>query len=104
MPFDELQKDDKVALALVLLKQLQPYLSTNNLSTAPSKGNFHSRKVSHQEIMQQRDTQMNTTVRSVQKNNFISNKADEVLKEHGASGTAMEVDALHNILNNINVQ
>ena len=53
-------------------------------------------------IGQQRE--MATTVRTVQKNNFISNKADEVLKEHGASGMAIEVDALNNILNNINVQ
>jgi len=91
-----------VALALVLLKQLQPYLSTNNLTTAPSKGNFHSRKVSHQEFQQQRDSQMNSTTHSGQRN-YISNKADEVLKEHGAAGAANEVDALTSILNNINV-
>lgn len=35
-PFEKLEKDDRVALVLVLLKQLQPYLSTNNLTTAPS--------------------------------------------------------------------
>lgn len=34
-PIEHLQKEDKVALVLVLLKQLQPYLSANNLSTAP---------------------------------------------------------------------
>ena len=33
-PFEDLVKEDKVALVLVLLKQLQPYLSVNNLSTA----------------------------------------------------------------------
>lgn len=33
-PFEHLEKEDKVALVLVLLKQLQPYLSTHNLSTA----------------------------------------------------------------------
>mmetsp|Transcript_8629 Transcript_8629/g.13368 ORF Transcript_8629/g.13368 Transcript_8629/m.13368 type:complete len:288 (-) Transcript_8629:248-1111(-) len=34
-PIEHLDKEDKVALVLVLLKQLQPYLSANNLSTAP---------------------------------------------------------------------
>jgi hypothetical protein len=34
----------------------------------------------------------------------VRNKADEVLRQHGASGSAEEVDALHSILNNINVQ
>jgi len=37
-PFEHLAKEDKVALVLVLLKQLQPYLSANNLSTAPMSG------------------------------------------------------------------
>jgi len=35
---------------------------------------------------------------------FIKNKTDDVLRAHGASGTASEVEALHSILNNINVQ
>ena len=35
-PFEMLEKEDKIALVLVLLKQLQPYLSANNLSTAPT--------------------------------------------------------------------
>lgn len=34
-PIERLEKEDKVALVLLLLKQLQPYLSANNLSTAP---------------------------------------------------------------------
>ena len=34
-PIEELEKEDKVALVLVLLKQLQPYLSSQNLSTVP---------------------------------------------------------------------
>lgn len=34
-PFEQLSKEDKVALVLVLLKQLQPYLSSQNLSTLP---------------------------------------------------------------------
>ena len=33
-PIEQLDKEDKVALVLVLLKQLQPYLSSQNLSTA----------------------------------------------------------------------
>lgn len=31
-PVDEMSKEDKIALVLVLLKQLQPYLSASNLS------------------------------------------------------------------------
>lgn len=77
-PIEDLEKEDKIALVLVLLKQLQPYLSANNLSTAAQS------KPTHEQM--------------------VSNKTDEVLRQHGASGTAAEVDALHNILNNINVQ
>jgi hypothetical protein len=36
-PVEQLDKEDKIALVLVLLKQLQPYLSANNLSVAPPK-------------------------------------------------------------------
>ena len=35
VPMAHLGKEDKVALVLVLLKQLQPYLSANNLQTSP---------------------------------------------------------------------
>ena len=72
-----------MALVLVLLKQLQPYLSANNLSTAPPPG--------------MKSQQMN-------QEQFIRNHTDEVLRQHGAQGTAQEVDALNSILNNINVQ
>ena len=34
-PIEELPKEDKVTLVLVLLKQLQPYFSTQNLNVAP---------------------------------------------------------------------
>ena len=34
-PLEELPKEDKVSLVLVLLKQLQPYLSTHNLNAIP---------------------------------------------------------------------
>ena len=80
-PIEQLDKEDKVALVLVLLKQLQPYLSSQNLSTAspPQKKGYGQ-------------------------DNFISNHTDQVLKNHGASGTAAEVEALNSILNNINVQ
>lgn len=36
-PMEHLAKEDKIALVLVLLKQIQPYLSANNLSIAPVK-------------------------------------------------------------------
>jgi hypothetical protein len=78
-PVEHLPKQDKVALVLVLLKQLQPYLSASNLSMAPHLRNDGG------------DT-------------FVRNKADDVLRQHGAAGSAQEVDALQGILNNINVQ
>jgi len=34
-PFEELPKEDRITLVLVLLKQLQPYFSTHNLNIAP---------------------------------------------------------------------
>jgi len=34
----------------------------------------------------------------------IQAHTDEILRQHNASGTAAEVDALNSILNNINVQ
>jgi uncharacterized protein (DUF342 family) len=37
-PIELLEREDKVALVLVLLKQLQPYLSANNLAAAPPLG------------------------------------------------------------------
>jgi hypothetical protein len=33
-PFEQLKKEDKITLVLVLLKQLQPFLSSQNLSVA----------------------------------------------------------------------
>lgn len=80
-----MDKEDKVALVLVLLKQLQPYLSANNLSTAPIQG---VKSPQNQQITQEQ---------------YIRNQTDQVLQKHGASGTSAEVDALNSILNNINV-
>jgi len=34
-PFEELPKEDRITLVLVLLKQLQPYFSSNNLNVMP---------------------------------------------------------------------
>ena len=34
-PFEELPKEDRITLVLVLLKQLQPYFSSNNLNVEP---------------------------------------------------------------------
>ena len=34
-PIEDLPKEDKVTLVLVLLKQLQPYFSAQNLNVAP---------------------------------------------------------------------
>ena len=80
-PIEQLDKEDKVALVLVLLKQLQPYLSSQNLSTAPQ---HHQQPVMTHE-------------------QFVSNKADQILMQ-GAASQSHEVDALNSILNNINVQ
>ena len=91
---------DKVALVLVLLKQLQPYLSANNLSTSVSKP--RSRYTDQRQSSSMYAATTNHTTQ--QESSFIRRQTDKVLKEHGAAGTAAEVDALHNILNNINVQ
>ena len=37
-PIEDLPKEDKVTLVLVLLKQLQPYFSAQNLNVAPPVG------------------------------------------------------------------
>lgn len=62
-PIEKLDKEDKVALVLVLLKQLQPYLSAQNLSTAPPQTQLASTRKSHTH----RDS------------NFIGQQADKVL-------------------------
>ena len=43
-PIDQMGREDKVALALVLLKQLQPYLSVGTLSTQEATSAGLSRK------------------------------------------------------------
>ena len=92
-PIEHLDKEDKVALVLVLLKQLQPYLSAQNLSTAPIGGGYKQSA--------QHSTGPNSPMNQEQ---YIRNQTDEMLRQHGANGTHAEVDALNSILNNINVQ
>ena len=41
-PIEDLPKEDKVTLVLVLLKQLQPYFSAQNLNVAPPGGDERS--------------------------------------------------------------
>jgi hypothetical protein len=79
-----LDKEDKIALVLVLLKQLQPYLSANNLSVAPPKQVKHA------------PTNGNVTKR-------IGFQPSPEMTGAGHNGTG-EVEALNRILNNINVQ
>ena len=80
---EALDKEDKIALVLVLLKQLQPYLSANNLSVAPPK------------IVKHANTGGNT-----RRIGFQQQSPDVPLAQN-ATG---EVEALNRILNNINVQ
>ena len=102
-PFEMLEKEDKIALVLVLLKQLQPYLSANNLSTAPtslqyqslnSGGPKHQRHQSHFVGGQPFSPQGAPTMASP-----ISHQMQPEFK-----GGPNEVDTLNQILNNINVQ
>lgn len=51
-PLDQLSKKDKVALALVLLKQLQPYLSATTLSTQDNSSAGPSRRRLHAAVRQ----------------------------------------------------
>lgn len=97
--FEDLQKQDKIAIALVLLKQLQPYLSASNLSTTMSTMQ-HSMEPTFKNTGSKFNSHLNTTTDT----GFIRSRADDVLKEHGASGTSTDVDALNNILNNVSVQ
>jgi len=93
-PFEQLSKEDKVALVLVLLKQLQPYLSSQNLSTMPPPQKHYNGPNPKKGYSPQ-----------LSKEQYIANQADMVLKQHGlSSGSHNEVDALNSILNNINVQ
>lgn len=86
-PVEHLEKEDKIALVLVLLKQLQPYLSANNLSVAPPKQVKHA------------PTNGNTTKRiGFQPSPDMSGMGG------GPNGGTGEVEALNRILNNINVQ
>lgn len=101
-PIENLEKEDKVALVLVLLKQLQPYLSTNNLSTAPIVGQKLGLSASNNHTQQSINPTSMMTPRTQEK--YIRTHTDDVLKQHGAAGSAAEVDALNSILNNINVQ
>ena len=41
---------------------------------------------------------------SRRKEDLVRQQADEILKIHGASGTHAEVEALNNILDNVNVR
>ena len=77
-PIEHLDKEDKIALVLVLLKQLQPYLSANNLSVAPPKPAMPTKPLMSKRIGFQQDT--------------------------GPASGVGEVEALNRILNNINVQ
>ena len=83
-PVEHLDKEDKIALVLVLLKQLQPYLSANNLSVAPPK-------------------QVRTTTHagSLSKRIGFQQSPGEF---NAGNSSAGEVEALNRILNHINVQ
>ena len=94
--FEDLQKEDKVALVLVLLKQLQPYLSANNLSTAPP--------LNHQPRAAPLSPTNAMPLSPNQKNEFVRQQTDEILRANGALGTSNEVEALNGILDNINVK
>lgn len=83
-PIESLETEDKVALVLVLLKQLQPYLSSQNLSLAspvqkPGKEYMSGSK------------------------NAFSPQKNHMMPDIGKTG-GTDVDALNSILNNINVQ
>jgi hypothetical protein len=86
-PIENLDKEDKVALVLVLLKQLQPYLSSQNLSTTNPPG------------MSKGSMNVNSK-HPFSHNEYISAQADNILQQNKNPN---EVDALNNILNNINV-
>lgn len=103
-PIENLEKEDKVALVLVLLKQLQPYLSANNLSTAPIAGQKLGLSVAASNNYTQQSMGPTAMMTPRTQEQYIKTHTDDVLKQHGAAGSAAEVEALNSILNNINVQ
>lgn len=89
-PFEELEREDKISLALVLLKQLQPFLSANNLATETPQG-------------MQAPTSPRKPMQPLTQDD-IRRQTDEMLRANAAAGTSQDVEALNGILDNIHVQ
>ena len=83
VPIEELPKEDKVTLALVLLKQLQPFFSPQNLSLNPLVANKPA----------------NANLLGGKHNRAASGKANRSKRL-----IQTEDDGMNRILNNINVQ
>lgn len=92
-PIEKLTKEEKISLALVLLKQMQPYLSSQNMAVAPPVANvtpLNLHKGSESSLLSsvKKQNRGASTTRAVKKNLFGDN--DE--------------GGLTRILNNVNVQ
>merc|ERR1711971_1256372 len=83
-----------VAIVLTILKQLQPYLSANNLSTVMTIPQYASPMAGKHQRGGSYILGQNTAV-------VMSEPLYKMQNSHGQS---TEVDALNSILNNINVQ
>ena len=102
-PLEDLPKEDKVTLVLVLLKQLQPYLSTHNLNVAPP--------MVQTPITGKKPSQINTNMGRgggsgsqppMSGRNARTQKMMTGGQQHTSSG--QEEEGINRILNNINVQ
>lgn len=95
-PLEKMEKEDKVALVLVLLKQLQPYLSAGTMSTQDTTTTPSKRFNTIIPTSMTPDYDYQTKM--------MQDHGDEQVKKNARTdGTVSEVDALQNILQNINV-
>lgn len=86
-PLEKMEKEDKVALVLVLLKQLQPYLSAGTMSTQATSATPSRRfnTMAPQSMTPDYDYQTK----------MMQGHASELLKKpHRTDGSVSEVDAL----------
>ena len=92
-PFEELPKEDRITLVLVLLKQLQPYFSSNNLNVEPPSTGPPNPNAAARHMPRGSGSQPPRSGR----NNQRPSKLQTVASETG------DADGINRILNNINV-
>ena len=93
-PFEELPKEDRITLVLVLLKQLQPYFSSNNLNVEPPSAAQLKQPGAAMHMPRGSGSQPPKSGRNNKRNSQLQTVASETGDANG----------INRILNNINVQ